>query len=73
MKAEYLRLNDMAIKALLPFSSTYLCKAGFLTMTYLKGKCRNALNIQASLRVELPTIEPQSDKLIENKQAHTSY
>ena len=61
----------MAIKTSLPFPSTYLFEVGFSTMTYLKEKCRNALNIHAPLRVALSSIEPQWDKLIEKKQAHT--
>ena len=61
----------MAIKTLVPYPSTYLCEVGFSTMTYLKRKCRNALNIYAPLRVALSSIEPQLDKLIEKKQAHT--
>ena len=61
----------MAIKKLLPFPSTYLCEVDFSAMTWLKGKCRNALNIHAPLRVALSSIEPQMDKLIEKKQAHT--
>ena len=69
MKAEYPRLNDMAIKTLLPFPSTYLCKVGFSTLTYLKEKCNN----YALLPVTLSSIEPQLDKLIEKKQAHTSH
>ena len=61
----------MAIKTPLLFPSTYLCKVGFSTLTYLKGKCTNALNIHAPLQVALSSIEPQLDKLIEKKQAHT--
>ena len=63
----------MAFKTLLPFPSTYLCKAGFLIMTYLKGKRKNALNVHASVREALSSIELQLDKLIEKKQAHTSH
>ena len=33
IKAEYPRLSGMAIKTLLPFPSTYLCEAGFSTMS----------------------------------------
>ena len=73
VKAEYPRFSDMAIKTLLPFPSTYLCEAGFSTMTYLKGKRRNALNIHPPLRVALSSIEPQLDNLLEKKQAHISH
>ena len=63
----------MANKTLLPFPSRYLCEVGFLTMTYLKGQRRNALDIHALLRVALSSIEPQLDKLIKKKQAHTTH
>ena len=69
VKAKYSRLSKMAIKTLLPFPSTYLCQAGFSTMSYLKGKRRNALDIHAPLQVALCSIKPQLDKLIEKKQA----
>ena len=61
----------MAIKTLLPFPSTYLCEAGFSTMSCLKGKHRNALDIHAPLRVVVSSIEPQLNKLVAIKQAHT--
>ena len=63
----------MAIKTLLPFSSTYMCEVGFSTMTYLKGKRRNALDIHGPLRVALSSIKPQLDNLIEKKRAHISH
>ena len=61
----------MAIKTPHLFPSTYLCEVGFLTMIYVKEKCKNALNIHAHFRVALSSIEQQLDKLIEKKQAHT--
>ena len=73
IKAEYPRLSGMAIKTLLPFPSAYLCEAKFSTMSCLKEKQRNALDIHAPLRVALSSIEPQLDKLVANKQAHTSH
>ena len=63
----------MAIKTLLPFLSTYLCEVGFTAMTYLKEKCKNELNIYAPLQVALSSIEPQLNKLVKKKQAHTSH
>ena len=63
----------MAIETLLPFPSTYLLEPGFSTMTYLKGKSRNAPNIHAPLRVALSSIEPQLNDLTEKKQVHMSH
>ena len=71
MKAEFSRLSDRAIKTLFLCPFTYLCEVGFSTMSYLKGKCRNALNIHAPFRVALSSIEPQLDKLLQKKQIHT--
>ena len=73
IKAEYPRLSGMAIKTLLPLPSAYICEAGFSTMSCLKGKLRYALDVHAPLRVALSSIEPQLDKLVPNKQAHTSH
>ena len=73
IKAEYPKLSGMAIKTLLPFPSTYLCEAGFSTMSCLNEKHRNALDIHAPLRVALSSIELQLDKLVANKQVHTSH
>ena len=71
MKAKFSRLSDATIKTQLPFPSTNLYKVGFMTMTHLKGKCRNALKNHTPLQVALSSIERQLDKLIETKQAHT--
>ena len=73
IKAEYPRLSGMAIRILLSFPSTYLCEAGFSTMSCLKAKHRNALDIHAPLRVALSSIALQLEKLVANKQAHTSH
>ena len=73
IKAEYPRLSGMTIKTLLPFPFKYPCEAGFSTMSCLKGKHRNALDIHAPLRVALSSIKPQLGKLVANKQAHTSH
>ena len=73
IKAEYPRLSGMAIKTLLPFPSTCLSEVGFSTMSCLKEKHRNSLDIHAPLRVALTSIKPQLDKLVANKQTHTSH
>ena len=65
MKAEFPRFSDVAIKTLLPFPSTYLSEVDLSTLTYLKGKCRNALNIHAPICASLVNAAFKSSKKIE--------
>jgi hypothetical protein len=73
VKAEYPELAEIALKALLPFPSSYLCETGFSTMSIIKTKYRNSVDIRSPLRVALSKIEPRIDKLVNNKQAHSSH
>ncbi len=72
VKAEYPELFEIAIKTLLPFPSTS-CETGFSTMSVIKTKHRNALDICCPLRVALSSIEPRLEKLVKNKRAHSSH
>ncbi|XP_060870180.1 zinc finger MYM-type protein 6-like [Metopolophium dirhodum] len=73
LKDEYYVLFEKAMKILLPFSSTYLCEAGFSGMTHIKTKTRNRLDATHSLRVALTTtVEPRFDKIVKTKQAQRS-
>ena len=73
VRAEYGELSKIALKCLLPFPSTYLCETGFSTMSVIKTKYRNGLDIRSPLRVALCNIEPRIDELTKKKQAHTSH
>jgi hypothetical protein len=73
VKAEYPALAGIALKTLLPFPSTYLCETGFSTMSVIKTKYRNSMDIRSSLRVALSSIEPRLDELMKNKQPHPSH
>jgi hypothetical protein len=73
VKAEYPELAEIALKALLPFPSTYLCESGFSSMSIIKTKYRNSMDIRSPLRVALSTIEPRLDKLASSKQVHRSH
>ncbi len=70
---EYPELCDVALKILLPFTSTYLCKAGFSKMTALKTKYRNRAQIEDDLRLCLSNIEPIIEDLCKAKQAQVSH
>ncbi|XP_012501552.1 PREDICTED: SCAN domain-containing protein 3 [Propithecus coquereli] len=73
VKHEYPELSEIALKSLLPFPSTYLCETGFSTLSVIKTKHRNSLNIHYPLRVALSSIQPRLDKLTSKKQAHLSH
>uniref|UniRef100_A0A8C3WE45 SCAN domain containing 3 n=1 Tax=Catagonus wagneri TaxID=51154 RepID=A0A8C3WE45_9CETA len=73
IKNEYPELAEIALKSLLLFPSTYLCENGFSTLSVIKTKHRNSLNIHYPLRVALSSIQPRLDKLTSKKQAHLSH
>ncbi|XP_037367457.1 SCAN domain-containing protein 3-like [Talpa occidentalis] len=73
VKSEYPELAEIALKSLLLFPSTYLCETGFSTLSVIKTKHRNSLNIHYPLRVALSSIQPRLDKLTSKKQAHLSH
>ncbi|CAM2118605.1 unnamed protein product [Caretta caretta] len=58
VKAEYPELTEIALKTLLPFPSIYLCETGFSTISVIKTKYRNSMDIHSPLRVALSSIEP---------------
>ena len=70
---EFPELSAIALKLLMPFSSTYLCEAGFSVLVSIKTKCRSRLNIKSLLRLALSDIEPCLEKLVSAKQAQKSH
>ena len=65
--SEYPSLAHLAVKTLLPFSTTHLCESGFSTLLQLKSKQRNRLDTEHDLRVALSTVLPDFETLIKNK------
>ena len=57
IKLEYPNLSLLAMDALLPFASTYLCESAFSSLTNLKTKHRSSLgDIETVLRPALTKI-----------------
>ncbi|KAL1261275.1 hypothetical protein QQF64_006540 [Cirrhinus molitorella] len=67
------KLSNATIKLLLPFTSVYLCEAGFPKLTALKTKYRNRLQVEDDIRLALSNTEPQIPLLCEKKQAQVSH
>ena len=61
-------LCKQATIALLPFRTTYLCEAGFLTLEMVKTKYRNQLQPKDDTSCALTTIIPDFDKLVKQVQ-----
>ena len=55
----YKNVGSVAIRTLLPFSSTYLCESGFSALVSMKTKFRNKLECEADLRCALSSTKPR--------------
>ncbi|XP_060858935.1 zinc finger MYM-type protein 6-like [Metopolophium dirhodum] len=71
---EYPSLAEEALKLLIPFSTTYLCENGFSTLTTIKNKTRNRLEISSAMRISLTkSIKPRIDEIISHQQQQPSH
>jgi len=59
MKNEYPKLHEIAIRFLLCFSNTYLCESAFSTVTVLRKKKRNRLQLSDGLRLAITSTHPK--------------
>lgn len=75
-ESEYPEVGYLAIKFLMPFTTTWMCEAGFSAVTYLKSKYRNNLEtiaLCANLRIALSPIRSRIDELVDKKQTQPSH
>ncbi len=45
----YPKVSEIALRLLLPFSTTYLCEAGFSTLLQIKNTSRNRLDVDPDI------------------------
>ena len=67
------KTSEVALKVLIPFSSTYLCESGFTTLLMIKSKLRNRLEAEDDLRCALSNTTPRIIDLVSKKQINTSH
>ena len=53
MHLSYPKVSEIALRLLLPFSTTYLCEPGFSTLLQIKNKTRNRLDVDPDMRCAL--------------------
>uniref|UniRef100_A0A670Z1R0 DUF4371 domain-containing protein n=1 Tax=Pseudonaja textilis TaxID=8673 RepID=A0A670Z1R0_PSETE len=71
VKAEHPDIATKALKVLLPFSTSYLCEAGFSALTATKTRLWSRLDIRSTIQVSLSPITPRWNRL--GKQAQSSH
>ena len=69
-RAEFSLVGCKALYVVVPFATSYLCKAGFSAVAVIKSKYRNRMDIEREMRVAISNIAPQFDKI--EQQAHCS-
>ncbi|XP_068219262.1 protein FAM200C-like [Palaemon carinicauda] len=62
------QLARRALEVLVPFTTTYLCEAGFSTLLHIKTKARNRLDASDDMRLALSKKEPRLNNIINEKQ-----
>ncbi|KAL4101100.1 hypothetical protein QTP88_012347 [Uroleucon formosanum] len=73
IKDEYPLLSDKAQRILIPFSTSYLCEAGFSAFAVIKSKYRTKINVEKEMRVAVSCLIPRFEKMCSDMQAHPSH
>ncbi|XP_042206986.1 zinc finger BED domain-containing protein 5-like [Homarus americanus] len=72
MYQSYQKVSAIALRVLLPFSTTYLCESGFSTLLHIKNKSRNQLDVDPDMRCVLSVTQSRISHLTERKQCQPS-
>ena len=77
LNEEYPALTKKALQMVIPFATSYPCKARFSAMAVIRSKytrffCRLRIKVEREMRVAVSKIFPRFEELCRNKQAHTS-
>ena len=72
-RSEFPLVGCNGLSVLVPFATSYLCEAGFSVVEAIKSKYRSKIDIERDMRVTISSIEPRSNKMWEEQQAHCSH
>jgi hypothetical protein len=73
VKYEYPLVSGKAQRILIPFATSYLCKAGFLAVAVIQSKYRVKINVEKEIRVAVSSLIPRFEKMCGDQQAHQSH
>jgi hypothetical protein len=73
VKREYSELYNGALTIIIQFAYMYLCEKGLSSLTQMKAKYRNRLDVRDDLRLKLTSIRPNIKQLCKDRQAHPSH
>ena len=73
MLQEYPKLAKRALEALIPFPTTYLCKASMSALVKIKTTNRNCPRVANDMRIVLSNINPRVDELVSKRQELRSH
>ena len=73
MLHEYLELATRDLEALIPFPTTYLCKAAMYALVNIKTTNSNRLRVAKDMRIALSNINLRIDELVSKRQEQRSY
>ncbi|CAG9837657.1 unnamed protein product [Diabrotica balteata] len=67
------KVASLALRILVPFSSTYLCETGFSALVLIKTKQRNCLDVDSDLMIALAKTDPRINQIVQNMQSQVSH
>ena len=69
-RSEFPFVGCKALCVLVPFATSYLCKAGFSAVAVIKRKYCNKIDIERNMCVAISNIAPRLNKMCIEQQAH---
>ena len=72
-RSEFPLVGCKGLRVLVPFATSYLCKAGFSAVAIIKSKYHNKIDIERNMCVAISNIAPRFNKMCIEQQAHCSH
>jgi len=72
-RSEFSLAGCKALRVHLPFSTSYLCEAGFSAVAVIKSNYRSEIDTERDMRVAMSNIAPRFDEMCTEQQAHCSH